>query len=182
MSLVFAILVSVLSAVLLIPILDYGWHAWVGHGPKGLPTRADHFEHHRTANALGAPWVEIRKNAVLVTVVAIGVGVVLSWFMGPMIGATIALSWWIGYGAITFSHARMHQRAPRTKWEQWFWRFHFHHHYGNPRVNFGLTTPWLDYLFRTIEVPEVVLFPEYALPAWWQGEGMHPGFGVRRKG
>jgi|GEM_PF-2761762 len=73
----------------------------------------------------------------------------------------------------------MHTRAPRTPWQQWFWRFHFHHHYGNPRVNFGLTSPLFDHVFRTIEVPEQVDFPDYALPAWWQGEGKHAGFGVR---
>jgi|GEM_PF-4977200 len=105
MDSVLKVLAVLISAAVLIPILDYGWHAWVGHGPMGLPTRADHLEHHRTASAIGTPWVEIRRNLLLVTGVALALGLVRSWVFGAVAGMAIALAWWIGYGAITFSHA-----------------------------------------------------------------------------
>lgn len=165
----------------LLPFFDYGWHAWLGHGPRGAPSRADHLEHHRTAHEYGDPWGEIRQNIVGVAGLSSALAASLSFLASWRVGVPLASALVFGYVAITLSHARMHQRAPRSAWEHWFWRFHFHHHYGNPRVNFGLTSPLFDLLFGTLEVPPVVELPAAALPAWWRGEGQHPGFSVRQR-
>lgn len=177
----FSLLATFALGLALLPFLDYAWHAWLGHGPRGAPSRADHLEHHRTAHEYGDPWGEIRQNIAAVLLLGAALGAILAALFTWRVGAPLAAALVFGYVAITLSHARMHQRAPRTAWEHWFWRFHFHHHYGNPRVNFGLTSPLFDLLFGTLEVPAVVELPEAALPAWWCGEGQHPGFSVRKR-
>lgn len=160
------------------PLLDYAWHAWVAHARRPLPTRAEHLEHHRTAHTEGDPIGEIRDNAGLVGKAGVTIAAALSPLLGPGAAFPLAAGLAAGYVAITLSHARMHVRAPRTRWEEWMWRFHFHHHYANPRANYGLTSPIFDFVFRTAEVPEQVTIPEEALPHWWTGEAH--GFRVRR--
>ncbi len=60
----------------------------------------------------------------------------------------------------------MHRRAPKGRYEEWMWRFHWHHHATDARVNFGLTNPLLDFALGTAVVPkEVELHPNLA-PAW----------------
>ena len=159
------------------PFLDYAWHAWVAHGPREDPTRAAHREHHRTAHTEGDPWSEMRENAALIGKVSLAVAAALTPLVGVRSALGISAGLASGYVAITLSHARMHQRAPSGRWEEWMWRFHFHHHYADTKVNFGLTSPIFDFAFGTAVVPDVVAIPEAALPAWWLGE--HPGFRVR---
>lgn len=161
------------------PALDYAWHAWIAHGRGDLPTRADHLEHHRTAHTVGDPWAEMRDNAKGVGGAALGIAAVLSPALGVRPALALASGLAAGYVAITLSHARMHVRAPRTAFEAWMWRFHFHHHYGDAKKNFGLTSPLFDFVFGTVAMPEVVELPEAALPTWWTGE--HPGFRVKHR-
>lgn len=171
--------VGVLSA----PLLEYAWHAWIAHGRFGggkIPSRKDHLDHHRTAYEVEPPWQEIRRNIVGVMLVD-GVVSGLAWFaVGPAFAAGLGLSLAAAYCTITFSHARMHERAPRTAAEAWMWRFHWHHHAVDPRVNHGLTSPLCDFVFRTAVVPERVLIPAWMRPKWLGGEVA--GISARPKG
>ncbi len=167
-----------LGALAATPLLEYGWHAWIAHGRgSGDPSRAAHLEHHRTAHTVGDAWGEIGENMPRVAGTAAAIGAVLTPLLGPSRALPFAAGLAIGYVGITLAHARMHERAPRNAAEEWMWRFHFHHHYADPRVNFGLTSPVFDYAFGTAVDPEEVVLPEAALPAWWTG--VHRGFRVR---
>lgn len=127
-------------------------------------------------------WEEIRENAPRVAATAGVVGLVLSPFLGLSRAMPLAAGLAGGYVAITLLHARMHVRGPRSPAEDWMWRFHFHHHYADPKVNFGLTTPAFDYVFGTAVDPETVTLPRASLPSWWSREsaaGERAGFRVR---
>lgn len=51
------------------------------------------------------------------------------------------------------------------------WRFHWHHHAADARVNFGLTNPLLDFALGTAVIPtEVELHPKL-MPAWLREAG-----------
>jgi sterol desaturase/sphingolipid hydroxylase (fatty acid hydroxylase superfamily) len=104
----------------------------------------------------------------------------LSPFVGAGAALPLAAGLVLGYVGVTLSHARFHQRAPQGRWEEWMWRFHFHHHYGDARTNFGLTSPIFDFAFGTAVVPDEVAIPEGSLPAWWSGA--HRGFKVQKGG
>lgn len=162
------------------PILEYAWHAWIAHG-RGTsdPSRAAHLEHHRTAHTAGDPWAEMRDNAGRVAGTAAAVGAVLAPVLSASRSFPLAAGLGAGYVAITLGHARMHVRPPRGAAEEWMWRFHFHHHYADSRVNFGLTSPVFDYLFGTAVSPSEVVLPESALPVWWRGQAH--GFRVRAR-
>ncbi len=51
---------------------------------------------------------------------------------------------------MNYLHARMHKRGPKNRAEEWMWRFHWHHHAADARVNFGLTNPLLDFVLGTV--------------------------------
>ena len=160
------------------PALDYAWHAWIAHGRGSDPSRAAHLEHHRTAHTEGDAWAEIRENRGRVARDAAIVAAVLAPLIGPSRSIPLAAGLGAAYVGITLSHARMHVRGPRGAWEEWMWRFHFHHHYVDSKVNFGLTSPLFDYVFGTAVAPCEVTIPEGSLPSWWDGE--RAGFRVRR--
>ena len=167
-----------LGALAATPLLEYGWHAWIAHGRgSGDPSRAAHLEHHRTAHTEGDPWAEIRENAPRIAGTTVAVAAVLTPVLGPSRAIGLATGLGTAYVAITLSHNRMHERGPESPFEDWMWRFHFHHHYADSKVNFGLTSPVFDYAFGTAVDPEEVVLPEAALPAWWTG--VHRGFRVR---
>jgi sterol desaturase/sphingolipid hydroxylase (fatty acid hydroxylase superfamily) len=166
-------LLGALGGVLVAPLLEYAWHAWIAHGRFGggkVPSRKDHLDHHRTAYDVEPPWQEIRRNVLGVLAVDAIACAAASVLVGPLAGAGLATALLVGYCAITIGHAQMHERAPRTRAEAWMWRFHWHHHAVDPRVNHGLTSPIFDFVFRTAVVPERVAIPAWMKPKWLDGE------------
>jgi sterol desaturase/sphingolipid hydroxylase (fatty acid hydroxylase superfamily) len=161
----------------LTPLLEYAWHAWVAHGRRPHESRESHLLHHRTVAEVIDPWVEMRQNVPLVGKTLLAIGLCTAPFLGLTRTLPFAAGLLGGYVFITWSHARMHRRPPQGRFEEWMWRFHFHHHYQNPRVNFGLTSPLLDFLFGTVEQPDEVEVPEGAAPAWLTSD--RPGFRMR---
>lgn len=152
------------------PILDYVWHAVLGHEQIPNPTGREHKEHHRTASTVTPPWDEVRANTGRVAVIGLGVAAAL----GPVVGFTRSVPYAVGllagYVLITHGHAKMHARPPETEWERFMWRFHWHHHAVDPNVNFGLTNPALDFVFGTAVVPDSVVIPDRMAPAWLVGD------------
>ncbi|MBX7194058.1 MAG: sterol desaturase family protein [Sandaracinaceae bacterium] len=149
------------------PFLEYAWHAWIAHGKGRHPTRVAHLEHHRTAHTEGDPWAEIRENAPRIVGTAAAVAVVLTPFVGASRALGLATGLGAGYVAITLSHNRMHERGPRTPFEDALWRAHFHHHYADPTVDFGLTSLVFDRLLGTAVDPERVVIRVERAPSWW---------------
>jgi sterol desaturase/sphingolipid hydroxylase (fatty acid hydroxylase superfamily) len=161
-------------------VLESAWHRFVAHGKRPDPTRTNHLEHHRLA-ALPVPvWAELRQHGPRGLAILLVVSVALAFLVGVARAAPLAIGLTLGMVAVNFEHARMHARAPRGRWERWMWRFHWHHHAADARVNYGLTNPLLDYALGTVVAPrEVVLHPKLA-PAWLLAEGgAYAGIRVR---
>jgi len=152
-------------------VLESAWHRWIAHGKRPDPTRDGHLEHHRIAAQPVDVWSEIREHAGR----AAKSLVIGNLVAAPLLGLRRTIPFTAGLVAglvsVNFYHARMHERAPRTRYERWMWRFHWHHHAADARVNFGLTNPLLDFAFGTAHVPdEVVLHPNLT-PAWLREAG-----------
>ena len=65
----------------------------------------------------------------------------------------LGVGWVVGYGFYDLQHYRAHRRAPRTRYQRWLRRHHFHHHFGHPMANHGVTWPLWDHVFGTYEAP-----------------------------
>jgi sterol desaturase/sphingolipid hydroxylase (fatty acid hydroxylase superfamily) len=46
-------------------------------------------------------------------------------------------------------HFYVHHAEPGTKYGQFLKRAHLLHHFQNPRLGFGVSAPWWDYIFKT---------------------------------
>jgi sterol desaturase/sphingolipid hydroxylase (fatty acid hydroxylase superfamily) len=85
-------------------------------------------------------------------------------------GITVALGWTAGYFFYEFQHAQSHLRAPRTRYQRWLRKHHFHHHFGHPMSNHGVTGIVWDWAFGTLEVPDQVRVPRRMAQPWMLGE------------
>ena len=114
---------------------------------------------------------EIRDNGARFVKTLLGLNLVLAPFIGLRRTIPLSLGLTAGLVAVNYYHARMHRRAPRGRYEEWMWRFHWHHHAADARVNFGLTNPLLDFVLGTAVIPaEVELHPKL-VPAWLHEAG-----------
>ena len=153
------------------PLLEYLWHAHLAHGRRTDPTKNTHHKHHREAYTVPPPFDEIREVLPRLTIALAFLSAITAFVfgIGPAIGLPVGL--FVGFVLVEVLHARMHVRAPRTRSEEWMWRFHWHHHAADARVNHGLTNPLFDFVFGTAHVPEEVVVAERLAPPWLKEAG-----------
>ena len=140
-------------------LAEYLLHRFAMHELKGKGMMSSqHLTHHVTAG-----WF-FDYHHVLSWV---GVGLVggavwfpLGWWLaGPCVGLALSLGWALGYASYEWTHAMCHLRAPKNRYQRWVRRHHFHHHFGHPMSNQGVTVGWWDQLFGTSELPRTVKIP-----------------------
>jgi hypothetical protein len=59
-----------------------------------------------------------------------------------------------------------HLRPPAGRYGTWLRRHHFHHHFGHPMANHGVTTAVWDRAFGTLQEPEQVRVPRRLALPW----------------
>lgn len=154
---------------------EYGLHRFAMHElqGRGLASR-EHLQHHAdvtyfTSNAKKLLSASVTGAAVLP----------VSW---RLVGRRDAIAYTSGmiamYFAYEVTHRRIHTHPPINRYGRWLRRSHFHHHFGKPRRNFGVTSPLFDHVFRTYDEPGVVTMPRRMAPDWLLDEHgeVKPGF------
>lgn len=133
------------------------------HG-KGIMSR-EHLEHHVTSS-----W-HFDRNHILSWTGMLLVGAVLwapvgTWAVSLTFGVALAVGWAFGYFFYEYQHMAAHLRGPRNTYEQVVRSHHFHHHFGHPMANHGVTIPFWDHVFGTYERPEKVRVPRRMALPW----------------
>ena len=133
------------------------------HG-RGIMSR-EHLEHHVTSQ-----W-HFDVNHILswtgmLLVGFAGFAPVAAWLAPWTIGIAIAAGWACGYFHYEARHALAHLRNPTTRYTRWVARHHFHHHFGHPMANHGVSVPWWDHVFGTYERPVHVRVPRRLVLPW----------------
>jgi sterol desaturase/sphingolipid hydroxylase (fatty acid hydroxylase superfamily) len=147
--------VLVLAALALLAIGAFAWtfgeylmHRFAMHAlrGRGLASR-EHLRHHAEYDSVLESWWFAWAGIV-------GVGVALAVnaarAVGP-VGLCLGVGWVGGYAFYDWIHYRAHRRPIRHPYERWVRRHHFHHHFGRPVANHGVTTPIWDLVFGTYE-------------------------------
>ncbi len=133
------------------------------HG-RGIMSR-EHLEHH-----VHSSWsfsVTHLMSWAGMLLVGFGVFMPLTWWLaGPVAAVPLAVGWAVGYFFYEYQHAVAHLRAPSGRYGTWLRRHHFHHHFGHPMANHGVTTLVWDRAFGTYEVPEQVRVPRRLALPW----------------
>lgn len=147
--------VTALTGFALVVLAAAGWslgeyvlHRFAMHElkGKGLASR-EHLRHHAQRDSVLESWYFAWTGVVVVaTVLAINAVKVL----GP-VGVCLGVGWVGAYGFYDWIHWRAHRRPVAHPYERWVRRHHFHHHFGHPMANHGVTSPFWDIVFGTYE-------------------------------
>lgn len=144
-------------------LLEYIIHKYAGHRGKGKnPFGKEHLKHHATTHYFAPNW----KKAMAAAPVIFGAWALFAWALGPMAGTAYALGlsgMYIGY---EIAHRRAHTHPPTGRYGRWMRLHHFYHHFRNPNVNHGVTSPFWDMVFGTYVKVERVRVPEKHAMRW----------------
>lgn len=121
----------------------FGMHALRG---RGLASR-EHLRHHAERDSILESWYFAWAG---VLAAGYGLGSLGAAAVGP-VGAGLGVGWVAGYGFYDWIHWRAHRRPVAHPYERWVRRHHFHHHFGHPTANHGVTSPVWDMVFSTYE-------------------------------
>ncbi len=135
---------------LLWTLVEYWLHRLVFHLPiVGPKTQRLSFLIHGVHHDF--PWDEARlvfpaaASALLcvLTYAAFHVTLGAEGMYGPFAGFVL------GYVVYDEVHWYVHARQPKSQLGRWLRREHFLHHFKDPTTRFGVSCPWLDYVFGT---------------------------------
>ena len=133
------------------------------HG-RGILSR-EHLEHHVRSSWTYDSTLLLAWIGVLLTGAALWTPV--GWLIaGPAAGVGLGLGWVVGYFFYEYQHAMAHRRPPAGRYSDWLRVHHFHHHFGHPMANHGVTLDLWDRVFGTCERPERVRVPRRLAMPW----------------
>ena len=133
------------------------------HG-KGIMSR-EHLEHHVTSQ-----WhFDVNHILSWTGMLLVGFGgfaPLVAWLSSWPLGVAVAIGWALGYFHYEARHALAHLKNPTTTYTRWVARHHFHHHFGHPMANHGVSVSWWDHVFGTYERPVHVRVPRRLALPW----------------
>jgi sterol desaturase/sphingolipid hydroxylase (fatty acid hydroxylase superfamily) len=147
---------------------EYALHRGFGHrGGSRNPFTVEHLAHHSDVSYFAPAY---KKLFAAVLMMAIATPLLYFGIGAP--GVAGALGFVVMYGAYEVIHRLLHVGPGRTRYGRWARRHHLYHHYRRPKLNHGVTTPIWDWVFGTLEVPDLVEVPRRnALPWMLDGDG-----------
>lgn len=143
---------------------EYTLHRFAMHELKGRGIASrEHLRHHA---ATGQDWETEWLAWAGVLLVGAGWGG-LAWLVVGPIGAALGIGWVAAYGFYDWIHWRAHRRPIAHPYERWVRRHHFHHHFGHPLENHGVTSPVWDLVFGTyVRVDGPIRVPRRMAMVW----------------
>ena len=145
-------------------LLEYVIHRWLGHDRRfvrGL-FGVQHTAHHSRGDYFGPAWMKVCAAA---GVAALFIGP-SAWILGWQNGAGFVAGLIGCYAGYELIHRLNHVVAPRSTYGRWARRHHFYHHFHNPKVNHGVTTPLWDVVFGTYVRPTAIHVPTKLAMRW----------------
>ena len=144
--------------------LEYTLHRFLGHDRRTMPNffSVEHTRHHSEGNYF-APAVKKAGAALGATLITLPLALLV---VEPVIGGVFTAAFVAMYVTYEIVHRRAHTHAGIGSYGRYLRRHHFHHHFGNPKANHGVTSPVWDFVFGTFESPLVIRVPEKLAMRW----------------
>ena len=145
-------------------LAEYLLHRFLGHDKRTWPNvfATEHTRHHSQGDYF-APSYKKALAALGALAVLLPVSTAVA---GMQRGAIFSASFVAMYLTYEWLHRRAHTHAGAGPYGRFLRRHHFHHHFGNPKANHGVTTPIWDFVFGTLEPSARVNVPEKLAMAW----------------
>jgi sterol desaturase/sphingolipid hydroxylase (fatty acid hydroxylase superfamily) len=144
---------------------EYVLHRFAFHELRGWGIGSrEHLNHH-----VRASWVFDRMILLAwlgVLLAGFGWGRAADVLFDRWIGIGFGAGWVYGYFFYEWHHRAAHLRGPRNRWEAWLRKHHFHHHFGHPLSNQGVSISLWDHVFGTDEDPDRVRVPRRLAMPW----------------
>jgi sterol desaturase/sphingolipid hydroxylase (fatty acid hydroxylase superfamily) len=144
--------------------MEYVIHRWLGHDARFRPNpfATEHVRHHGEGNYFAPAWK--KAGAALAITIVLSVPAVAIAGAGPGLGYVVGfVGMYLGYEIL---HRREHTHPGLGRYARWLRRHHFHHHFTNPRVNHGVTTPVWDWVFGTYRAAGFIRVPRKLQMPW----------------
>lgn len=155
------------SGVILWTFMEYVIHRFLGHQKRGKnPIRKEHKRHHAEAHYF-APM----SKKLILAVLFFSFSTILATLLFSMKEAIYFSSGLAGmYFIYEITHRRFHIKEPLIRYGLKMRKHHFFHHFGNPKVNHGVTTAFWDRLFGTYQYTDMVNVPRQMTMIWLKDE------------
>jgi len=161
------VLVGLVVGGVLWSFFEYALHRWAFHEQRGRNYGSrEHLRHH--ADPVYTLW---NNWPAWLGVLAVGRGL-WRWVAASVVGASSSTAWAVGWGWVLgyafyeWLHMACHLWAPRSAYGAFVRRHHFHHHFGAPLRNHGVTSPVWDLVFGTYDRVEKVVVPRRLAFRW----------------
>lgn len=158
-------LLAVVVGALTWSLLEYVIHRWLGHSriARSNPFGVEHIAHHSRGNYFAPTWKKALSALVFMALVA----PLAVWAVGLTHGLAYAgglVGFYIAYEVL---HRALHTWEGLGPFGRWARRHHFYHHFHDPSMNHGVTSPLWDAVFGTRKVvKEAVVVPEKLAMRW----------------
>jgi sterol desaturase/sphingolipid hydroxylase (fatty acid hydroxylase superfamily) len=163
MSLLFALLLGAIGWTL----LEYLLHRFVFHGASARRLGAKEHRRHHAQIDYFAPWWQKALAAMAATAIMLPLAALIA---GPKNGAAFTLGFISMYLLYEVLHRRAHTHPPRNRYGRWRRKNHFAHHFADPRLAQGVTTPVWDTVFGTRLLVDRVRVPRRLAMSWLVGQ------------
>jgi len=156
------IAIAAIGGALFWTFMEYVLHRFRGHAPKGTSTfKREHLAHH------AADYFTPTGKKIVMSAPAFGLlGLVGSVAAGPLLGLTFTGGFIAAYVHYEVVHRRIHTHAPTGPYGRLIRRHHLFHHFGDARLNHGVTSPIWDIVFGTRARVDLVPVPAARGPHW----------------
>ncbi len=157
-------LIAVGLGILTWSLAEYFLHRYLGHDKRTWPNlfATEHIRHHSQGDYFAPSY----KKALAALAVLLVFAPVSSLAVGGLRGALFSGAFTAMYLTYEWLHRRAHTHAGIGAYGRFLRRHHFHHHFGNPKSNHGVTSPVWDWVFGTLEPPLRVRVPANLAMAW----------------
>lgn len=143
--------------------VEYGLHRFAMHELRGRGLASkQHLKHHADVTYFTPTHLKVVSAGVTTAVV-----LPAAWAVaGPRTAVAFTAGLVGMYAEYEVTHRRLHTHAPRNRYGRWMRKSHFHHHFGGPMRNFGVTTNLFDRLLSSYDEPGVITVPRRHAPVW----------------
>ncbi len=156
-------------------LLEYVLHRFVFHASsiRG-PGAREHRRHHAQVDYFAPAWQKgLAAVAAIALILPLAIGLA-----GVQPGAAFTLGFVVMYILYEVLHRRVHTHPPRSRYGRWRRKNHFAHHFTDPRLAQGVTTPVWDAVFGTRLAVDQVRVPRRLAMRWLvdQHGEIHPAY------
>jgi len=145
-------------------LLEYIIHRWLGHDARTRPNffASEHIRHHSE----GSYFAPVHKKFLSAFIAGVLIIAPAIFFGGFVLGTSYVVGLLGMYGAYELLHYREHVHPGIGPFGRYLRRHHFAHHFTDPSINHGVTSPCWDWVFGTYRSAEIIRVPRSLAMDW----------------